>query len=122
MRFARADRNEPLAARDLEAFAMSAYMLGRDENYLRALERAHQAHLEGGDELLAARCAFWIGLRQMFRGEKAQASGWFGRAERLIAGEQRECVERGSGGYGASNVFPGGWQLTRDSSLHRRVR
>lgn len=74
---------------------MSAYMLGRDEKYLRTLERAHHAHLDGSDELRAARCAFWIGLRQMFCGQKAQASGWFQRAERLIAGGQRECVERG---------------------------
>ena len=93
--FARAERKEPLAAGDLEAFALSAYMLGRDEDYLGTLERAHHAHLERGDALPAARCAFWIGLRQALRGEKAPATGWFGRAERLVAGERRECVERG---------------------------
>jgi len=92
--FTRADRRAALGASDLEALANSAYMVGRDDVYLKALERAHQAHLEARDALRSARCAFWIGLRQAFRGEMAQASGWFGRAERLIGGE-RACAERG---------------------------
>jgi DNA-binding NarL/FixJ family response regulator len=93
--FARADRKGPLAAQDLEAFATSAYMLGQDDGYLKTLERAHRAHLEAGDALRSARCAFWIGLRHALRGETARASGWFARAERLIGRQQRECVERG---------------------------
>ena len=90
-----ADREGSLGAEDLEAFAMSAYMLGRDEGYLKALERAHQAHVNAGDRLRASRSAFWIGLRQSFRGEMAQANGWFRRAERLIGCEEPDCAERG---------------------------
>jgi DNA-binding CsgD family transcriptional regulator len=91
--FSQADRETPLAADELEVFAMSAYMLGRDEAYLMTLERAHQAHVDAAAHLRAARCAFWIGLRQSFRGETAQANGWFQRAGRLIACE--DCAERG---------------------------
>lgn len=70
-------------------------MLGRDDAYLKTLERAHQVWLEVGNAARAARCAFWIGLRHAFRAESAQARGWFGRAERVIGGDPRECAERG---------------------------
>ena len=41
-----ADRVAPLGAEDLELLATSAYMLGRDEEYVAALERAHRLHLD----------------------------------------------------------------------------
>jgi hypothetical protein len=53
-----ADRAAPLGAEDLELLARSAYMLGRDDDYVSGLERAHQAHLEAGGVAPAARCAF----------------------------------------------------------------
>jgi hypothetical protein len=93
--FERADRKARLSADDLETFATAAYMLGRDATYLKTLERAHQAHLEAGARLRSARSAFWLGLRLAFRGETAQASGWFARAERLVEKEDCECPERG---------------------------
>jgi DNA-binding CsgD family transcriptional regulator len=93
--FSEAAREVSLGADELEAFAMSAYMLGRDEEYLKGLERAHQAHVDAGARLRAARCAFWIGLRLSFRGETAQANGWFRRAERLVGCEEPACAERG---------------------------
>ena len=43
---ASADRKEPLGAEDLEMLARSAYMLGRDDDYVGGLERAHQAYLD----------------------------------------------------------------------------
>ena len=46
---ARADRRTPLGAEDLERLARSAYMLGRDDEYVAALERAHHAYLDNGD-------------------------------------------------------------------------
>jgi DNA-binding NarL/FixJ family response regulator len=91
----RADRLAPLGAEDLELLARSAYMLGRDDDYVRALERAHNAYLESGEPLRAVRCAWWIGHNFMFRGEAGPASGWFARAQRLLESEQRDCVERG---------------------------
>jgi DNA-binding NarL/FixJ family response regulator len=83
-----------LCAEDLERLAMSAYLIGRDDDYLDALDRAHQAHLTAGENLRAVRCAFWLGLRLLFRGEAGRASGWFARAARL-ADPEGDCVERG---------------------------
>lgn len=90
-----ADRVSPLEPQDLERLAVTAYMIGRDEEYLNALDRAHRACLAAKDYRRAARCAFWLGLRHMFRGETAHASGWLARAERLLEREPGECVERG---------------------------
>ena len=47
--FASADRNEPLAAEDLEMLARSAYMLGRDDDYVGGLERAYNAFIDRSD-------------------------------------------------------------------------
>jgi DNA-binding CsgD family transcriptional regulator len=91
----RAGEAAQLAVGDLERLAMSAYLTGRDEDYLRALERTHHAYLDTGKCHRAARCAFWIGLRLAFRGEMAPATGWFGRAHRLLEGDPRDCAEQG---------------------------
>jgi DNA-binding CsgD family transcriptional regulator len=90
-----ADRATPLEADDLELLARSAYMLGRDDDYIGALERAHRAHLDADAPLPATRCAFWIGLTLFLRGETAPALGWFARAQRLVEHEGPDCVERG---------------------------
>jgi DNA-binding CsgD family transcriptional regulator/tetratricopeptide (TPR) repeat protein len=92
---ASADRAQPLGAQDLELMATSAYMLGREDEYFRALERAHRAHLEAGEELRAARSAFWIGVNLARQGEMGRAGGWLGRAQRIVERQKRDCVERG---------------------------
>jgi DNA-binding CsgD family transcriptional regulator len=91
----RADQATPLGAEDLNLLATSAYMLGRDDDYLSGLERAHRAYLDGGEAVRAVRCAFWVGVNLALRGEMARATGWFGRAQRLLEREERDCVERG---------------------------
>ena len=90
----RVDANTPLAAPDLELLATSAYMLGRDDDYRAALERAYHAQLESHDAARAARCAWWIGHNLLFHGQSAPAAGWFGRGRRLLDGVP-DCVERG---------------------------
>ena len=50
-------------------------MLGRDDDYVRGLERAHHAYLNLGEVAPAARCAFWIGHNLLFRSEKRPAVG-----------------------------------------------
>ena len=67
---ASADREVPLGAKDLEMLARSAYMLGRDDDYVAGLERAHEGYLERGDVPSAVRCGFWIGHSFLFRGER----------------------------------------------------
>ena len=91
----RVDQTTSLGAEDVELLARSAYMLGRDDEYVSGLERAHRAHLDSGEASRATSCAFWIGWNLMFRGETAPATGWFARAQRLLGRETGESVERG---------------------------
>jgi len=91
---ASADEQEPLAAADLELLAVSAYMLGREDDWLRLMERACQQRAEDGEPRKAALLAFWIGMHLFLRGQMGPGTGWLGRAQRLLEGEG-ECVERG---------------------------
>lgn len=90
-----ADQQTRLDGADLERLALSAYLLGRDEEYLDALDRAHSAHRSAGENLPAVRCAFWLGFRLLMRGETGRANGWLARAQRLLERQQHECAERG---------------------------
>ena len=91
----RADQTAPLTAEELELLATSAYMLGRDDEHVRALERAHHAYLEAGDTPRAVYCVYWIGHNLMLRGEMGPATGWFSRGRRLLDHDERDCAERG---------------------------
>ena len=51
------DQAVPLGAEDLELLATSAYMIGRDDDLVGALERAHHLYLDSGEALRAVRCA-----------------------------------------------------------------
>jgi DNA-binding CsgD family transcriptional regulator len=93
--FLLAEQETALAAEDVELLAMAAYLTGRDENYLAALERAYHAYCDAGQPLRAVRCAFWLGFRLLMRGEMGHASGWFARGQRLLDRDTRECAERG---------------------------
>jgi ATP/maltotriose-dependent transcriptional regulator MalT len=90
-----ADQGGSLGGEDLELLATSAYMIGRDDDYLAVLERAHRAYLEAGAGLRAVRCAFWVGMQLAIAGEMGRATGWLGRAQRLLERDGRDCVERG---------------------------
>lgn len=67
-------------------------MLGRLEEYVDAMARAHQRHLDAGAGRRGARCAFWAGMSLLLAGEMGRGPGWIGRAQRLVDGE---CVEQG---------------------------
>jgi DNA-binding CsgD family transcriptional regulator len=92
---AAADRSAPLDLHEVELLATSAYMLGREQEYRELLERAYRGHLKAEERLAAFRCAFWIGVTLALQGERGQAGGWLGRAERLLDREATDCVERG---------------------------
>jgi DNA-binding CsgD family transcriptional regulator/tetratricopeptide (TPR) repeat protein len=89
------DSYAPLDPRDVESLATSAYMLGREQEFRELLERAYRGHLDARDPLAAFRCAFWIGVTLASHGERGQAGGWLGRAERLLEREGSDCLERG---------------------------
>ena len=91
--FARADQDASLPVEDLENMAAAAYLVGRDDEHEALLERAHAAHRERGNDVAAARCAFWIALMQLFRGEAGHAAGWLARAQRMLG--DRDCAEQG---------------------------
>ena len=90
-----ADQEAPLDLDDLERLATAAYLTGRDAESTAALSRAHQACLSAGNVPRAIRCAYWLGMSLMHKGEYAQAGGWLARARRLLAENQLDCVERG---------------------------
>jgi len=91
----RAERVAPLSGSDLVLLSIAAHMLGRIDEWIPLLERAHHAYAEEGEALPAVRCAFWIGMNLALRGEMAPATGWLGRAQRLLEREGGECVEQG---------------------------
>lgn len=93
--FGRADALTRLGGSDLWSFALAAALAGHDDDFFPILERAHAAFADQGDNARAARCAFWLGFRLAGRGEVGPASGWLGRAARLVEREGAECVERG---------------------------
>src|SRR5690349_4748278 len=90
-----ADQSTPLEADDLDRLAWSAGLSAHDDAMLTANERVYHARLEAGQSLMAARAAFWLGFRLLARGEPARASGWLGRAERLVQQHPQDCVEEG---------------------------
>ena len=90
-----AERSAPLSGEDLDRLATAAGLMGRDEDFLRALERAHHAHLEAGSTVAAARSAFWLGFRLFGAAEFGRATGWMARAERLLDDGGHDCALRG---------------------------
>ena len=90
-----ADGRGALPADDLWELADAAYLTGHDDEAIELLERTHRAFLDADRPRSAARCAFWLGFQLADRGELAQATGWFGRAQRLLAHEREACVENG---------------------------
>jgi ATP/maltotriose-dependent transcriptional regulator MalT len=93
--FDRADRVEALTADDLELLSMSLLMLARDDDAAEALERAHHLYVEHGETLRAARSATWIGMNLAYRGLIGPATGWLGRAHRLLESWPTETAEHG---------------------------
>ncbi len=84
-----------LAAVDQEQLAVCAYLVGEDERCATAWEAAHRTALEAGDPADAARYAFWMAFCLMLRGQMAQAGGWLGRTERVIADANLDCAASG---------------------------
>jgi DNA-binding CsgD family transcriptional regulator len=90
-----ADQSTSLDAEDLHRLAWAAGLSARDELMLATQERVYHARLAAGQDLIAARAAFWLGFRLLARGEPAAASGWLSRAHRLVEAHAADCVEQG---------------------------
>ena len=87
--------NDALLAADFADLATAAFLVGRHNDCIQALQRAYQAHLEAGDQQAAARAAFWLAMTLMDRGELAVANGWISRADRLLENCDEDTVEHG---------------------------
>lgn len=82
-----------LEADDLQRLAVAAHLVGHDDESAEAWERAHIAWVGLGDLDRAVRCAFWLALSLLLRGETARASGWLARVARLA-----DAPEQAGGG------------------------
>lgn len=88
------DAGAVMTAEDLDRLGAAAYLTGRDDEATAAWSRAHHQFLAESLPLRAIRCAFWLGLTLLLKGEVAPAGGWLARAGRL-AEQAGECAERG---------------------------
>jgi DNA-binding NarL/FixJ family response regulator len=86
---------DEFTAEDFTRLATAAYLVGRRNDCVQALQRAHQLHFDSGAVLAAVRSAFWLALVLMTSGETAVGGGWVGRAQRLLADVEGDVVERG---------------------------
>lgn len=92
---AHVDQSVSLGAEDVERLAIAAYLLGKDADSEDLWARAHKQCLETDDPAGAARCAFWLALGLVLRGQMARGGGWFARAQHVLDDCQPDCVEFG---------------------------
>ena len=95
-----ADKTAALAAGDLELLATAAYMLGRDEEQMSALQRAHQGYLDRDEDLTrsaapsgSARISCFAGKPRAARDGLPAPSGCSSARERLR--RAGICADRG---------------------------
>lgn len=90
-----------LRADDFTALATTAYLLGRHNDCVQALQRAFQANVAAGNDPAAARSALQLALVLTMRGERAVGGGWAARATRILDDLTGDVVERG---YAAAHL------------------
>ncbi len=82
-------------AEDFTRLATTAYLLGRLNDFIQAMQRAYTAHAAAGETLAAVRCAVRLAMVLLTSGEGAVAGGWTARAQRVLADVDGDVVERG---------------------------
>jgi len=86
---------DELTAGDFVRLATAAYLLGRRNDCVQALQRAYQLYLDAGDLPAAVRSAFWLAYVLVTSGETAVGGGWVARSQRLLADVDGDVVECG---------------------------
>jgi DNA-binding CsgD family transcriptional regulator len=86
---------DELTADDFVRLATVAYLLGRRNDCVQALQRAYQLNLDAGELLAAVRSAFWLALVLLTSGETVIGGGWVARSQRLLTEVDGDVVERG---------------------------
>ncbi len=84
-----------LAADDFTRLATAAYLCGRRNDCVAAMQRAYQAHVDAGEVAGAVRAASSLAMVLLDGGETAVASGWVARARRLLDDLDGDVVEHG---------------------------
>ena len=85
-----------LDARRLRApLRSTAYLLGRRNDCVQAMQRAYRATSTAATPSAAVRCGFSLGMVLLMGGEAAVGSGWIGRCRRLLEDVEGDVVERG---------------------------
>jgi DNA-binding CsgD family transcriptional regulator len=92
---AAADQDEPLPPDDLDLLARSAYLIGKDVDGNDLAARAYREWIEHDEPAQAARCATWLALLLLLRGEVAASNGWQTRAQRLVEEGDLDCAADG---------------------------
>jgi DNA-binding winged helix-turn-helix (wHTH) protein/tetratricopeptide (TPR) repeat protein len=78
-----ADEAGPLAAKDLDGWALALQCLGRPAEAIPVLVRSVGSHTQVGESGLAAESAVALSMLHLERGEVAVAKGWLARGEDL---------------------------------------
>jgi DNA-binding CsgD family transcriptional regulator len=84
-----------MPAEDFTRLATTAYLLGRRNDCIQALQRAYSAHAAAGATPAAVGCAVRLATVLLTSGEGAVAGGWVARAQRMLADVDGDVVERG---------------------------
>lgn len=84
-----------LTAEDFTRLATAAFLVGRSNDAIQALQRAYQVNTAAGATLGAIRCGFWLAFLLLEGGEPAVGAGWVGRCQRLLDELGEDVVERG---------------------------
>ena len=90
-----ADRASPLDPADLDLLVSAAYLVGRDDDGAGLGARAYRLWVGRAEPARAARCAFWLALHALLRGEAARGQGWLSRAQAVLDDAGLDCAERG---------------------------
>ncbi len=70
---------DDLIADDFVRLATAAYLLGRRNDCVQALQRAYRLNVDAGDIPAAVRSAFWLAYVLVTSGRRRSAAGWPGR-------------------------------------------
>ena len=80
---------------DLHRLATAAFLLGKHDECVVAIQAAFSAYVDRGELAEATRCAFWLSMVFSTAGDIALAAGWTARADRLLDEIGADVAERG---------------------------
>ena len=86
---------EQLPPQDLVRLSICGAMAGDRNLFDSAMEGAFNRYRDNSDVRATARCAFWLGMEAMRRGEHGRGGGWLGRSAQALEDAQEDYPERG---------------------------